>query len=185
MRIPLACAVGLWLFTEVAAAQTFRGGIQGIVIDQAGAMVPGATITVTSTGTGLSRAIQTDPNGNYFFSELPVGQYDVEASLQGFSTQTQRRVDVGASASVRVDFELRPGGVVLPSWVIDAVSLAPRGAHPSYAHGYYDRDNAFYRSWDEISRDRDRFTAWIERHVLGTKDVDEYHRSLRETPVEA
>jgi len=81
--------------------------------------------------------------------------------------------------------EPRPGGVVLPSWVIDAVSLAPRGAHPSYAHGYYDRDNEFYRRWDKISRDRDRFTAWIERHVLGTKDVEEYHRSLRETPVEA
>ena len=81
--------------------------------------------------------------------------------------------------------ELRPGGVVLPSWVVDAVALAPRGAHPSYAHGYYDRDNAFYRRWDEISRDRDTFSAWIERHVLGTKDVDEYHRSLREPRVEA
>jgi glutaconate CoA-transferase subunit A len=75
--------------------------------------------------------------------------------------------------------EPRPGAVVLPGWVLDAVAVAPHGAHPSYAHGYYDRDNDFYVRWDEISRDRDTFTAWMERHVLGTRDVDEYHRSLR------
>ena len=51
--------------------------------------------------------------------------------------------------------EQRPGGARPPGWVLDAVSLAPRGAHPSYAHGYYDRDNDFYVEWDEISRDRD------------------------------
>ena len=45
---------------------------------------------------------------------------------------------------------------------------SPGGAHPSYAHGYYDRDNDFYVGWDEISRDRDRFTEWIDRHVRGT-----------------
>ena len=76
------------------------------------------------------------------------------------------------------EIELRPGGIVLPSWVVDAVSLAPRGAHPSYAHGYYDRDNDFYVRWDEISRDRDRFRAWMQRHVLDTADVAEYHASL-------
>jgi glutaconate CoA-transferase, subunit A len=72
----------------------------------------------------------------------------------------------------------RPGAVVLPSWVVDVVALAPFGAHPSYAHGYYERDNHFYVRWDEISRDRDRFQAWIDRHVLGTADVGEYRASL-------
>ena len=71
-----------------------------------------------------------------------------------------------------------PGATVLPSWVVDAVCLAPGGAHPSYAHGYYDRDNEFYVRWDAISRDREAFREWIERHVLGTADVEEYHRSL-------
>jgi glutaconate CoA-transferase, subunit A len=71
-----------------------------------------------------------------------------------------------------------PGAVVLPSWVVAAVCLAPGGAHPSYAHGYYDRDNGFYVRWDAISRDRDGFRDWIERHVLGTADVEGYHRSL-------
>ena len=46
------------------------------------------------------------------------------------------------------------------------VAVAPRGAHPSYAHGYYDRDNAFYVAWDEISRDRDAFQAWIQTNVF-------------------
>ncbi|WP_380163394.1 CoA transferase subunit A [Jannaschia sp. R86511] len=54
-----------------------------------------------------------------------------------------------------------PGSVVLPSWVVDAVVVAPGGAAPSYAHGYYDRDNAAYRAWDAVSRDRDAFTAWL------------------------
>jgi glutaconate CoA-transferase, subunit A len=72
----------------------------------------------------------------------------------------------------------RPGGIVLPHWVVDAVALAPGGAHPSYAHGYYERDNAFYVRWDEISRDRGRFREWMRRHVLDTADVDQYHASL-------
>jgi glutaconate CoA-transferase subunit A len=50
--------------------------------------------------------------------------------------------------------------------VVDAVAVAPRGAHPSYAHGYYDRDNAFYVAWDEIASDRDRFASWMEANVL-------------------
>ena len=78
------------------------------------------------------------------------------------------------------ELEPRPGAVVLPGWALAAVSEAPGGAHPSYAHGYYERDNAFYRQWDQISRERDTFTAWMQRHVLGTADIREYHQSLAE-----
>jgi glutaconate CoA-transferase, subunit A len=56
--------------------------------------------------------------------------------------------------------------VILPSWTLDAVSVVPGGAHPSYAHGYYRRDNAFYVGWDAISRDRDRFCQWIQEQVI-------------------
>jgi glutaconate CoA-transferase subunit A len=58
--------------------------------------------------------------------------------------------------------------VVLPSWTVHAIAVAPRGARPSYAHGYYQRDNAFYTAWDAIARDRDRFRAWIDDKVMGT-----------------
>ncbi len=71
-----------------------------------------------------------------------------------------------------------PGGIILPGWVVDAVCVAPGGAHPSYTHGYYDRDNQFYVRWDAISRERDGFRTWMERHVLGTADVQEYRQSL-------
>ncbi|HTV12078.1 MAG TPA: CoA-transferase [Acidimicrobiales bacterium] len=61
----------------------------------------------------------------------------------------------------------RPGSVLLPSWVITAVALAPRGAHPSYSLGYYERDNDFYVAWDAISRERETFLAWMRDNVLG------------------
>jgi glutaconate CoA-transferase subunit A len=59
--------------------------------------------------------------------------------------------------------------IILPSWSIQAVVLAPGGARPSYAHGYYPRDNAFYIAWDEIARERDTFRAWMEENVLREK----------------
>jgi glutaconate CoA-transferase subunit A len=59
-----------------------------------------------------------------------------------------------------------PNAVILPYWTLKAVALAPRGAHPSYTHGYYARDNAFYLRWDEISRDRDTFEKWMRENVL-------------------
>jgi glutaconate CoA-transferase subunit A len=60
----------------------------------------------------------------------------------------------------------RPGAVVLPSWALTAVAPAPHGAYPSYAQDYYDRDNAYYRAWDAISKDRDAFTAWLDQNVM-------------------
>lgn len=64
-----------------------------------------------------------------------------------------------------------PNSVILPSWVIDAVVVVPRGAAPSYAYGYYERDNGFYREWDSISRDRERFQAWLQAQVLEPRSV--------------
>ena len=54
-----------------------------------------------------------------------------------------------------------PDEVVLPRFTVDAVAVVPGGAAPSYAHGYYDRDNAAYLEWEKISRDRETFTAWL------------------------
>ncbi len=57
----------------------------------------------------------------------------------------------------------QPGAVVLPSWVVTMVAVVPGGARPSYAQGYYDRDNAYYREWDEISKTREGFGEWLAR----------------------
>jgi glutaconate CoA-transferase subunit A len=73
-----------------------------------------------------------------------------------------------------------PNAVVLPHWVVSAVCEVPGGAFPSYAQDYYARSNAFYKQWDVVSRERDSFTAWIERHVMGTADFAAFKRSLEQ-----
>ena len=55
---------------------------------------------------------------------------------------------------------------ILPHWTVTAVAVVPGGAHPSYTQGYYKRDNAFYEAWDEVSRDRDSFKAWMDANVM-------------------
>jgi len=67
-----------------------------------------------------------------------------------------------------------PNSVILPGWILSAVSHVPRGAFPSYAHGYYKRNNAFYKKWDAVSKDRDSFLAWIDKHIMQTKNFDEF-----------
>ncbi len=56
--------------------------------------------------------------------------------------------------------------VILPRWTVAAIAQVPGGAYPSYAQGYYKRDNAFYKAWDAISRERDTFLAWMKTNVL-------------------
>src|SRR5262249_31717545 len=106
---------------------------------------------------GIVHAQQADRRGN--------------VQLWGI-TGVQKEVVLASSRAIVTveevveEIELRPGGVVIPGWAVDAGVPVPGGAHPSYAHGYYERDNDFYVQWDEISRDRDRFTAWIADNVL-------------------
>ena len=64
------------------------------------------------------------------------------------------------------DLDAPMNGCVLPHWVVTAVCEAPGGARPSYAHGYYARDNRAYQQWDKISRTREGFESWLKTHVL-------------------
>ena len=65
----------------------------------------------------------------------------------------------------------RPGSILLPHWAVDWVCEVPAGAAPSYAAGYTERDNDFYRAWDAVSRDRERFAAWIEANIVGAAET--------------
>ncbi len=130
-----------------------------------------AAVPAHRPAVGIVHAQQADRRGN--------------VQLWGITGVQKEAVLASARAIVTVEeivdeLELRPGGVVLPSWVVHAVCLAPFGAHPSYAHGYYERDNDFYVAWDPISRDRDTFLSWMQRHVLETADVGEYRARLLE-----
>lgn len=76
-----------------------------------------------------------------------------------------RRVLVTVEEIVET-LEPRVGAIVLPHWTIDYIAVVPNGTHPSYAHGYTQRDNDFYIEWEPISRDRKRFRSWMEDNVL-------------------
>ena len=66
------------------------------------------------------------------------------------------------------ELDPRPDAIVLPGWAVTRVSEVPEGARPSYALGYYDRDNDAYRAWDAISRDREAFARWVEELGAGS-----------------
>jgi glutaconate CoA-transferase, subunit A len=70
--------------------------------------------------------------------------------------------------------------VLLPYWVVSAIAHCPGGAYPSYAQGHYERDNAFYRQWDAIARDRESFLAWMDAHVLRSADHRDFLGGLLE-----
>ena len=110
-------------------------------------------------------AQQADHRGNVLFWGI--------SGVQKEAALAARRVIVTVEEFVD-ELEPRPGGIFLPYWVIDAVCEVPGGAHPSYAHGYYDRDNRFYVAWDSIARDRDTFRRWIETHILETEDFSDF-----------
>ena len=140
-----------------------------------------ATVTCPFTGEELAAVAAHRPDVGIVHAQ----QADRRGNVQLWGiTGVQKETVLASSRSIVTveeivdELEPRPGAVVLPGWVVDAVSPAPHGAHPSYAHGYYERDNDFYVAWDAISRDRDRFRAWMERHVLGTADTAEYRASL-------
>jgi glutaconate CoA-transferase subunit A len=67
---------------------------------------------------------------------------------------------------------LHPNLTILPSWTIAAICVVPGGAHPSYTHGYYARDNAAYLEWDQIAADRGKFRDWMQRNVIEKEPGD-------------
>jgi len=130
-----------------------------------------ATITCPFTGeelvavpalrpdVGIVHAQRADRQGNVVVEGIVgVQKQVVLASRYALVTVEEVVDDLGP---------LHPNAVVLPSFVVNAVAECPRGAAPSYALGYYDRDNAAYLAWDAISRDREAFARWLDELVGG------------------
>ena len=128
-----------------------------------------AAVPAIRLDTTIIHAQEADREGNVQLWGLPGMQKEAAFAAKKVIVTVERIVD---------RIELRPGGVVLPSWTLTAVCHVPRGATPSYAAGFYERDNVFYKEWDDIARDRATFTAWMKRHVLETSDFEGYLRSL-------
>jgi glutaconate CoA-transferase subunit A len=107
----------------------------------------------------IVHAQKADRHGNVLFEGIIGVQKEAVLAATRSIVTVEEVVDVLAP----------PGSnaAILPAWTVTAVVVQPGGARPSYAHGYYDRDNAFYVAWDAIARDRATFTQWMDTHVHG------------------
>jgi glutaconate CoA-transferase subunit A len=106
---------------------------------------------------GIIHAQQADKEGNIHLWGITGIQKEVILASKRTLVTVEEIVD---------RFDPLPHSSVLPAWVVDAVVVVPGGAHPSYALGYYDRDNDFYLAWSDISKDRDRFLHWMKENVV-------------------
>jgi len=117
-----------------------------------------ATVPAICPDVAIIHALRADRAGNVLLEGIVGVQKQAVLAAKRAIVTVEEIVD---------DFGPRsPNLVILPSWTISAVVEAPGGAHPSYAHGYYKRDNAYYKKWDEISRDREGFLAWMKANVM-------------------
>jgi glutaconate CoA-transferase subunit A len=117
-----------------------------------------AAVPAIRPDVGIIHAQRADRNGNVLIEGIVGVQKEVVLASTTAVVTVEEVVDELSPPS--------PNSVVLPAWTINAIVRVPGGARPSYAYGYYGRDNAFYAAWDEISRDRDGFGAWMHEHVL-------------------
>jgi glutaconate CoA-transferase, subunit A len=128
------------------------------------------TVPALNPDVTILHAQKADREGNVLIHGIVGAQKEAALAAKRLIVTVEELVDT---------LDAPMNGVVLPSWVVSAVACVPGGAWPSYARGYYARDNAFYIAWDEIARDRERFTAWIARYVLGSKDHAAFVAALR------
>jgi glutaconate CoA-transferase subunit A len=130
-----------------------------------------AEITCPFTGEQLTAVAALRPDVAVIHAQRADRAGNVQ--LWGITGVQKEAVLASARSVVTVEeivdeLDPRPDAVVLPAWTVTYVAVAPGGAHPSYALDYTVRDNDFYVAWDAISRDRETFTAWLEREVLET-----------------
>jgi glutaconate CoA-transferase subunit A len=117
-----------------------------------------AAVPALRPDVAIVHAQKADRDGNVLISGIVGVQKEaVLAAARSIVTVEEIVDDLGTAGS---------NAVVLPAWSVDVIALAPGGARPSYAHGYYARDNAFYTQWDAIARDRDVFQQWMQSHVM-------------------
>ena len=117
-----------------------------------------AAVPAIRPDVAVIHAQKADAQGNVLLEGIVgVQKQAVLAAKRSIVTVEEIVEDLGPRSS---------NAVILPSWTVTTIVKVPRGAHPSYAHGYYQRDNGFYIAWDKIARERDSFLAWMKANVL-------------------
>jgi glutaconate CoA-transferase subunit A len=130
-----------------------------------------AVVPPLNPDVAIIHAQRADPQGNTQIWGLLGVQRETAFAAKHVITIVEEIVD---EDTIRSD----PNRTVIPAFLVDAVVHQPFGAHPSYAQGYYDRDNQFYLEWDQISRDEAATRAWLEEWVWGVDDRAGYQAKL-------
>jgi glutaconate CoA-transferase subunit A len=135
-----------------------------------------AAVPALNPDVAIVHALRADRAGNVLLEGIVGIQKQVVLASKRALVTVEEVVD---------DFgERSPNTVILPGWTVGAIACVPGGAHPSYAHGYYKRDNAYYKAWDAIARKRDTFLAWIKQNVL-EKGPEAFAAHARRLPAAA
>ena len=111
LPVLLCCLLALLASASPLTAQSTTGSIQGVVKDNQGAVVPGATVTVRSVLTNASRSATTDGNGVYRFLNLPLGSYELTAELAGFSKYVRDGITVSLNQDAVVEIQIQPASI--------------------------------------------------------------------------
>jgi glutaconate CoA-transferase subunit A len=126
-----------------------------------------ATVPALNPDVAILHAQRADAQGNTQAWGLLGVQKEAAFASERVIVVVEEIVD---SAVVRAD----PNRTVIPGLIVSAVVAEPWGAHPSYAQGYYDRDNDFYVRWEAVSRDEGALAAWLDEQVHGVADRQGY-----------
>ena len=121
-----------------------------------------AAVPAINPDVSFIHALKADRKGNVLIDGIVGVQKEAVLAARAAVVTVEEIVD---------SLDSHPNALVLPHWTVDAIAHVPGGAHPSYAHGYYARDNAAYIAWDQIAADRDRFLAWMDEHVLAVDET--------------
>jgi glutaconate CoA-transferase, subunit A len=128
---------------------------------------PLATVPALNPDVSIVHAQRSDAEGNTQIWGLLGVQKEAAFASERVIVVVEELVD---ESVIRAD----PNRTLIPGIVVDAVVVEPWGAHPSYAQGYYDRDNEFYVRWEAISRDRDALERYLDEFVYGVVDREAY-----------
>jgi glutaconate CoA-transferase subunit A len=152
---------------ETDLAQVSAARVRSLTCPFSGAAL--TAVAALNPDVSILHAQQVDAHGNVLIRGILGAVKEAAMAARCVIATVEERVE-------RLAADIN--SVVLPSWIMDAVSVVPGGAYPSYAHGYYVRDNRFYQAWDAIARDREQFLGWMQRHVLAAADHDHHLRLL-------
>jgi glutaconate CoA-transferase subunit A len=130
-----------------------------------------ATVRAVNPDVTILHAQQVDARGNVLVRGILGATREAALAARSVLFTVEEQVE-------KLDAPMN--ATVIPHWVVSAAAVVKGGAWPSYAQGYYPRDNAFYQQWDEIARERESFRAWMEHHVLGTADHRAFLQRLGE-----